>query len=241
MEKFVEAEFVSHGVEVFSGDYDEGGHGECDIAVPTPEVLFFLELKKKTLTRRARAGSDAEILLDLAGSLLDAQAQAGWHEMRITRAGFLDLVRDGEIHRVSLDGRSIEKIALGLLDFGSFQDRIVLKQFLEATLGVTFGSPDPAYDKKFKTINLALGEIRERYSAAHGSKAGVINPFFNCWFMSIPQLLVMLDEVSDAQTFRTTMWSYRHTVMGTSDLYFEISKMRHMRAAVAAQTKPDFL
>ena len=47
MEKFVEAEFVSHGVEVFSGDYDEGGHGECDIAVPTPEVLVFLELKKK--------------------------------------------------------------------------------------------------------------------------------------------------------------------------------------------------
>ena len=97
MEKFIEREFVSHGVEVFSGDYDEGGHGECDLVVPTPEVLVVLELKKKTLTRRARAGSDAELLLDLAGSLLDAQAQAGWHELRITKAGFLDLGEMGKL------------------------------------------------------------------------------------------------------------------------------------------------
>ena len=237
MEKFVEAEFVSHGVEVFSGDYDEGGHGECDIAVPTPEVLVFLELKKKTLTRRARAGSDAELLLDLAGSLLDAHAQAGWHGLRITRAGFLDLVRDGETRRLSLDGRGIEKIALGMLDFGSFQDRIVLKQFLEATLNVNFGSSNPAYDKKFKKINAALEEIREQYNTAHAGKTEIRQPFFNCWFMSIPQLLIMLDEVSDPETFRATLWSYRHMVTGLSDLYFEMSNLRRMKAEVAAQAK----
>jgi hypothetical protein len=237
MEKFLEREFVSHGIEVFSGDYDEGGHGECDIALPTPEVLIFLELKKKTLTRRARAGSDADLLLDLAGSLLDAHAQAGWHELRITKAGFLDLVRDGETRRLSLDGRGIEKIALGMLDFGSFQDRIVLKQFLEATLNVNFGSSNLAYDKKFKKINAALGEIREQYNTAHAGKTEIHQPFFNCWFMSIPQLLILLDEVSDPATFRSVLWSYRHMVTGTSDLYFEISRMRRMRAEVAAQSK----
>ena len=237
MEKFVEAEFTSHGVEVFSGDYDEGGHGECDIAVPTPEVLFFLELKKKTLTRRARAGSDAELLLDLAGSLLEAHAQAGWHELRITRAGFLDLMRNGNTHRLSLDGRSIEKIALGMLDFGSFQDRTVLKQFLEATLNANFGSSNPAYDTKFKKLNAGLEEIREQYKTAHAGKAKIINPFFNCWFISIPQLLIILDEVSDPKTFRATLWSYRHMVTGTSDLYFEMSNMRRMKAEVAAQEK----
>lgn len=233
MEKFVEREFVLHGVEVFSGDYDEDGHGECDFAVPTPEVLIFLELKKKTLTRRARAGSDAELLLDLAGSLLDAQAQAGWHELRITKAGFLDLARDGETRRLSFDGREIEKIALGMLDFGSFQDRIVLKQFLEATLNVNFGSSNLAYDKKFHKINAALGEIREQYNTAHAGKTEIHQPFFNCWFMSIPQLLMLLDEVSDPATFRTVLWSYRHMVTGTSDLYFDISRMRRMRAEVA--------
>jgi hypothetical protein len=237
MEKFVEGEFVLHNVDVFSGDYDEGGHGECDIAVPTPEVLVFLELKKKTLTRRARAGSDAELLLDLAGSLLDAHAQAGWHELRIMKAGFLDLVRDGSTHRLSLDGRGIEKIALGMLDFGSFQDRIVLKQFLEATLNVNFGSSNLAYDKKFKKINLALEEIREQYNTAHAGKTEIRLPFFNCWFMSIPQLLILLDEVSDPATFKSALWSYRHMVTGTSDLYFEIFKMRRMRDEAAAQAK----
>jgi hypothetical protein len=237
MEKFVEAEFTSHGVEVFSGDYDEGGHGECDIAVPTPEVLFFLELKKKTLTRRARAGSDAELLLDLAGSLLEAHAQAGWHELRITRAGFLDLMRNGNTRRLSLDGRGIEKIALGMLDFGSFQDRTVLKQFLEATLNTNFGSSNSAYDTKFKKLNAGLDEIREQYKTAHAGNAKIINPFFNCWFISIPQLLIILDEVSDAETFRATLWSYRHIVTGTSDLYFEMSSIRRGKAEVAAQAK----
>jgi hypothetical protein len=237
MEKFVEAEFVSHDVEVFSGDYKAGGHGECDIVVPTPKVLVFLELKKKTLTRPARAGSDAELLLGLGGSLLDAHAQLGWHELRITRAGFLDLMRDGNTRRLSLDGRDIEKIALGMHDFGSFQDRILLKQFLEATLNANFGSSNPAYDKRFKKLNAALEEIREQYNTAHAGKTEVRQPFFNCWFMSIPQLLIMLDEVSDPETFRATLWSYRHMVTGTSDLYYEMSSIRRMKAQAAAQAK----
>lgn len=237
METFVEGEFASHNVDVFSGDYDEGGHGECDIAVPTPEVLVFLELKKKTLTRRARAGNDAELLLDLAGSLLDAHAQAGWHEVRITKAGFLDIVRDGDTRRLSLDGRGIEKIALGMLDFGSFQDRTMLKQFLEATLNVNFGSSNLAYDKKLKKINVVLEEMREQLNAAHAGKTEIRQPFFNCWFMSIPQLLILLDEVSDPATFKRALWNYRHMVTGTSDLYFEIFNMRRVRDEAAAQAK----
>ena len=222
------------GVPVLSGEYNEDGHGQCDIVAATPQTLVFIELKKKALTRRARAGSDAHLLLDLAGSLLDAQAQAGWHELRITRAGALNLVRDGQTHRLFADSRGIEKIALGMLDFGSFQDRIVLKQFLEATLNVNFGSPDPVYANRFEAINDALQEIREQYSATHAGKTEVHQPFFNCWFMSIPQLLILLDEVTDAETFRSALWSCRHLVTGTSDLYFEIANMRRMKVQAAA-------
>ena len=121
-----------------------------------------------------------------------------------------------------------------MLDFGSFQDRIVLKQFLEATLTVNFGSSNLAYNKKFKKINAALDEIREQYNAAHDGKTEIHQPFFNCWFMSIPQLLILLDEVSDPATFRSMLWGYRHMVTGTSDLYFEIFHMRRMRAEAAA-------
>ena len=239
MEQFIEAEFASRGIDVFTGDYDDGGHGECDLAVPTPSILVFLELKKKSLTRLARAGMDAELLLSLAGSMLDALAQAGWHELRIGRTGYLDLEKEGVTRRLALEERAIEKIALGMMDFGSFQDRIVLKQFLEATLNVNFGSPDPAYNKRLKNINTALDEIREQYNATHSGKTEVHQPFFNCWFMSIPQLLIVLDEVRDAETFKSALWSYRHMVTGTSDLYFEISNIRRMNAEVAAQPTPQ--
>jgi hypothetical protein len=230
MERFIEVELTSRGIPVFSGKYDQGGSGECDIAALTPKTLIFMELKKKALTRPARAGSDAHLLLDLAGSLLDAQAQAGGHELRITQAETLDLVRDGQSRRLSLDGREIEKIALGMNDFGSFQDRTVLKQFLEATINVTFGSPDAGFAERFKKINKALQKIREQYNLMHAGETEVHQPFFNCWFMSIPQLLVLLDEVTDAETFRDALWSCRHIVTGTSDLYFEIAHMRRMKA-----------
>jgi hypothetical protein len=51
--------------------------------------------------------------------------------------------------------------------------------------------------------------------------------------------LIILDEVSDAETFRATLWSYRHIVTGTSDLYFEMSNRRRMKAEVAARQKTD--
>lgn len=241
MERFIEAEFALRNVEAFGGDYDEVGHGECDLVVPTPDVLVFLELKKKSLTRLARAGVDAELLLALAGSMLDALAQAGWHELRIERAGSLDLVKDGTTRRVALDGRRIEKVAVGMMDFGSFQDRTVLKQFLEATLNVNFGSSDPAYDKKLKKINAALDQIRDQYNVAHSGNSEVRQPFFNCWFMSISQILILLDEVSDSATFKDALWSYRHMVTGTSDLYFEISNMRRIKAEISVQSQtPDY-
>lgn len=231
IEVFLEAEFASHGVHTVSGDYDlNGEHGECDLVAVTSQTLVFMELKKKSLTRRARAGSDADLLLDLAGSLLSAQAQAGWHELRIRNAGSLDLLCKGNKHHLSLDGRGIEKVAVGMLDFGSFQDRIMLKQFLEVTLNVNFGYPDPSYAKRFKAINDALQEIREQYAAVHQGKSEVHQPFFNCWFISVPQLLILLDDVTDSESFRKAIWNCRHTTTGTSNLYYEISCMRKMRA-----------
>jgi Holliday junction resolvase-like predicted endonuclease len=92
VERFLEAEFASHGVPIGRGDYNaEGEHGECDLVIEASETVIFSEVKKKALTRQAKAGSDVYLLLDLAGSLLAAQVQAGWHEVRLRRHGHLDL------------------------------------------------------------------------------------------------------------------------------------------------------
>lgn len=229
IEGFIKAEFEFHGVPTMSGDYDlQGEHGECDLVLDTPDILILMEMKKKALTRRARAGVDVDLLLDLAGSLLAALAQAGWHELRIKSAGSLELASEGSSQTLPLDGRKIEKIAVGMTDFGSFQDRSMLAKFLESTLNANFGARESIYDKKFQSINSSLQEIRDQYTSNHQGETEVHQPFFNCWFMSIPQILAMLDGVADADGFKKTLWNCRHLTTGTSDLYFEISKMRRL-------------
>jgi hypothetical protein len=237
VERFLNAEFALHGVPTCGGDYDVGGeHGECDLVIEVPKTVIFCEVKKKTLTRRAKAGSDAHLLLDLAGSLLPAQAQAGWHEVRLRRHGHLDLKRCGITTRLELNEREIERVAVSLFDFGSFQDRILLKQFLEATMNAKFTPVDASLNKKFDDINEALIEIREQVTALHVGQKEVNQPFFHCWYLSVPQLLVLLDGVTDGASFKTALWSCRHIVTGTSDFYFEISMMKRWKRESAAKT-----
>ncbi|EQD50162.1 hypothetical protein B1B_11332 [mine drainage metagenome] len=235
VEHFLTVEFASHGVPVSSGDYDaRGQHGECDLVVETTETVIFFEVKKKTLTRRAKAASDAHLLLDLAGSMLAAQAQAGWHEVRLRRDNYLDLVRGDLTKRLELNGREVERVAVSLFDFGSFQDRILVKQFLEATMNVSFTAADARFEKKFKDINGALAEIREQVVALHPGEQVINQPFFNYWFISVPQLLVLLDGVTDVAGFKAALWSCRSVVTGSSDLYFDLSYMKRLqREAVA--------
>lgn len=236
IERFLAMEFSSHGVGVTGGDYDiDGVHGECDIVVDAYDVVVLAEMKKKSLTRRARAGHDAHLLLDLAGSLLAAQAQAGWHEVRLRHHDYLELERDGITSRVELKGRGIERIAVSLLDYGSLQDRIVLTQFLETNMNVTFTPSDPRLSDDFNKINDTLKEIRDQLVALYPGATEVEQPFFHCWFLSVPQILILLDGVTDGAAFKKALWECRHIVTGSSDLYFDLAYMKKLHRQVASE------
>lgn len=230
VENFLKTEFISRGIPTCSGDYDaDGEHGQCDLVVEEPDTVIFAEVKKKALTRCAKAGSDSHLLLDLSGSLLAAQAQAGWHEVRLRRNGHLDLDLGGNITHLKLNGREVERVAVTLFDFGSFQDRILLKQFFEATLQAKFSSVDTSRSKKFDEMNVAISEIREQLAALHPDEIEIHEPFFNCWFISVPQMLVLLDDVTDGAGFRSALWSCRHITTGSSDLYFDLAYMQRLQ------------
>ena len=47
------------------------------------------------------------------------------------------------------------------------------------------------------------------------------NPFFNCWFLSVPQLLVVLQYCNGNEDFQKVMYSTRHITMGTHNFYAE--------------------
>jgi hypothetical protein len=237
IERFLEAEFALHGVGVTGGDYDiDGEHGECDLVINAHDVVVLAEVKKKPLTRRARAGSDTHLLLDLAGSLLVAQAQAGWHEVRLRRHGYLNLKRNGITTRLELNGREVERVAVSLFDFGSFQDRILLTQFLETNMNVKFTPTDPRLSRKFDEINDALVEIRDQVAVLHPDETVVKQPFFHCWFLSVPQLLIFLDGVTDSAGFKAALWKCRHIVTGSSDLYFDLAYRKNLDRRAPAES-----
>lgn len=236
VERFLAREFQARGVSVASGKYRHLNKedGECDVVVGTPETLMFFEVKKKALTRRSKTGSDADLLLDLAESLLDAHVQAGWHEVRIQAAGHLDLQRHGVVERVDLAGRDVEKIAVSMLDFGRFQDRVNLAHFLEAAMQSSFRPHDPALAKKFDQINASFQAVRDQLAIKHPDGGPVDQPFFNCWFLSLPQILILLDDVTDAASLRGALWASRYLTTGSSDFYHEQSYAKRLQGHVPA-------
>lgn len=234
MEHFLRQELGAHGIAALQGDYDDslGSHGECDIVIECPDTVIFIEMKKQPLTRKAQAGSDTALLMDMAASLLHAQLQAGWHEVRIRRDGFLLLEKDGQRRRVDLNGRAIERIAVTLFDYGGFQDRTLLQQFLQAQLAAGYSPVDPALNAKFDKINAQLEELRTQIAQLQSlvGGRGEAARFFNCWFLSIPQFLVLLDGVDSPATLRLALGNTRHTSLGTLDFYFEHAHMKQLKA-----------
>lgn len=236
VERFLAREFQARGVSVASGEYRHLNkeNGECDLVVGAPETLLFFELKKKALTRRAKIGSDADLLRDLAESLLDAHVQAGWHEVRIQAAGHLDLRRHGVVERVDLAGRDVEKIAVSMLDFGRFQDRVNLAHFLEAAMKSSFTPHDATLAKKFDRINASLQAVRDQLALKYPDGGPADQPFFNCWFLSVPQILILLDDVTDAASLRGALWASRFMTTGSSDFYHERAYAKRLRGDVPA-------
>lgn len=236
VERFLRAEFAKHGIPSLAGKYCIAGeHGQCDLVVETPDTIVFVEIKKKCLTRRARSGSDAYLMLDLANSLLDAQIQAGWHEIRLRQHESIELDDDGTKTRLALGGRHIVRVAATLLDYGSFQDRILLKQFLQGNLNAQYSVDDESLKKRFEDINKSLAHLSQQFEILGQEKKMIANPFFHCWFLSIPQLLVVLDGVQGPEAFKKSLMSSSAITTGSQDFYAEHAYMKKLKAeAIAA-------
>ncbi|OYV39073.1 MAG: hypothetical protein B7Z81_03790 [Acidocella sp. 20-61-6] len=232
LERFTKEVLLQHNIKSCAGDYWIGKtRWECDIVVETADVIILIEVKKKPLTRRARAGSDISLVLDLAQSLLDAQKQAGNHEMQLRKEGYLDLHDNGKIHRIEINGRNIERIALSFTDFGSFHDRMFLEKFLTAVTTLKFTVSDSKYKKQFDKINQAIASLQDQNRFLYPEDGLHHRPYFNCWFFSLPQLMIILDGVNDAEEFRDVLWGIRGMSNGHGDLCYDIRYAERMKTS----------
>ncbi|MBR7971942.1 hypothetical protein KDX01_02265 [Burkholderia vietnamiensis] len=225
IESFLINVLLERGVIAKSGKYKVGKQiWECDLVIETPKRIIFIETKKKALTRAARAGLDAALLVDMTDSLVSAILQAGRHQYEIIKEGALVLTTsDGKIEKFELGGRAVERIAVTLPDFGSFQDRALLSQILNSQLTIAFSTSELAFKTKIEKVNEKLHALRELNNSLYeqAGKPSNWQPFFNSWFLSVPQLLVLLDDVRGCEDFDSELNRTRHLTMGTRDFYFE--------------------
>jgi hypothetical protein len=235
LERLVRAELLDRGVTSIAGKYDVRGiQGECDLVVETSEKIIFFEIKKKVLRRAAKGGDPVALLVDLSEALFSAQVQAARHELLLYRDGELTLDDGGRQHRIVRAARSVERVALTHLDYGSLQDRQVLSNLFRVVAGASIRANDPTAQAALVKLERRGAELARLHNELHALRPMNGDPFFNCWFLSLGHLLVMLDHVSSHESLWDALGQTRHMTTGSLDFYFEYAQARAIRSAPPA-------
>jgi len=239
LEMLVNRRFGNKGITYHYGVYRvDGKDGECDIVIESDKSIILIELKKKVLTRKSKSGLDVNIILDLAGSLLDAQCQSGRTEIILREKGEIDLIdENGDVHKLEYKKRKIERVALTQLDFGGFQDRAIINQFLRVLTTHSFKtySSDEAIIKKFNKLEEKRQLWLEQYDKLVTLDSGFTHfPFFNCWFLNLPQLLEVIELSTNNDTFCKLFLNTKHVHTGSLDFYQEFQNALRLRTAKLA-------
>jgi len=240
IENFIKNEFSKRGIEFKYGYYNVPSKGkppEIDIVVEASDTLIFFEIKAKALTRNSRVGSDLNLFLDLTGSLIHSQNQINGHEIFIRKNKFIPLENGSTCE---LNGRDIARVSVTLLDFGSFQDRSVISQFLESMLLGTFDTSNNTDINKIINLNKKLNEFQYQFNEIvqlDPTRAG--NPFYNCWFLSVPQLLIILDNVHSNDDLKRELWRTRSISTSSLDFYREYEYARQLTVTRDDQMKTE--
>jgi hypothetical protein len=200
---------------------------ESDLIIESSDTIIVIEIKKKPLKRISRSGDDVNILIDISDSLVDSLIQINRHEIELLKNGKLEL----ESGIVYLNDRNIEKISLSLLDYGSLQDRAVIEQILQIFMTNKYNPFDKKYQDYFNKLNEKCSVISEQMEEIiRLNPEKTKRPFFDCWFLSLPQLLILLNESNSNDDFKNNLFRSRHITTGTNDFYFQHSYLKKIKS-----------
>ncbi|WP_068315521.1 NERD domain-containing protein [Polycladidibacter hongkongensis] len=217
-------------VSVVNGCYpnpDGGTDLEIDIAVETEERIFLFECKKKVLTNKSRQGDALSALADLDGSFLHFTMQLARHEAALRTQETLHF-RNGQ--KLSLSGRSIEKIGISLFDHGSMQHRDMVISLLELFIGRQLTIDDPKAQKLCSSFNSKLDglsvSLRKIIDAQSGKDADLIFSFaMSTWWLSIDQLKYAMLK---GKGLWVGLERVRHLTQRSGDLIYDICTLNNL-------------
>lgn len=188
--------------------------GECDFIVETETHIIFLELKAKNLSASSRGGDIIQATDDLSKSLFHGLAQTGWHELMLRLNGKIDFTDGAALY---WNNREIERVTVSMLDFYSIGDTNFVHQLLSNLLGSRISSSTHVVPKD---IHQYMDELYTQYNhelfSDYRTKQ---NPFWNCSFFSIPQLMVVLGKATDNESFYKELFSVRTFTVGGNNWY----------------------
>lgn len=198
--------------------------GECDLIIETNETIIFIELKCKTLTAEARGGNTLKIVSDFTKSFFNAIYQAGIHEYILRRDGALKFT-DGTM--LEFKNRNVEKISLSLFDFRGLQDPFFSQEIMKSLINSEIKSD---YEKEDNEINKTLRDIQSQYNTEIFKKEYLSGglPFMNCRFFSTPQLLTILENCNNNETFLVELNRTKQVTFGSKDWYFDYHHAREI-------------
>jgi len=235
LEKGIFREFVDrgYGATVLGKKYKmhdpvvgKNVDGECDVVVEGDDYLLFIEAKKKPLTKASTTGADLPNLIDISESLLHAQSQMAIHERLLRHHGFIQF---NDQTRLEWKKRRIDRIAVTLLDHGGTQDKNVVEKLYSILSRVTISTEkDNKWDRHIKTLNDRCAKMAEEIHELEKLGVPEREQKFSRWFLSMPQLMVMLDVIADSRNFPSYFRKLRHMTFSVLDFYREIKLAEQM-------------
>ncbi|EBA9124605.1 hypothetical protein GCX98_22515 [Salmonella enterica subsp. diarizonae] len=169
------------------------------------------------------SGTDFQIIKDLADSVMRSQSQCAKIEHVLLSDKELTLTIDNNKETIYYNNERIFKVSLSLHDFGALQDTNILSTILKLSMQVNFNAED-------ETINNMLSSWRQyvntftEYTIKNRKLMEVEDDNFrNNIFMSIPQLLTILDDSNSTNEFIEICKGAQHMTYSTRCFYKEYS------------------
>lgn len=221
-EEFVRQKLSEHGVTVLHGKYEQAGmEGECDAAIETENELIFLELKSKVLTREGKAGNDLVALADLGQALARPQAQAMDRHAALLKGGSLTLQSESGGGTITLAEREVLKVSITRGDLGSLHDRPFLQQFLRAGSISNFEAIDSKNQSKLRDLKRWFDRLKAAAHSASEADFYSAFPYSRSWSLSVFQLLMLLENTTDNDSFSFELQRTRRIITLMRDFYEE--------------------
>lgn len=231
LERFLIERFEKSGIEVFNGDFislDGKTSGDCDLFIMSPKANYIFELKKKSLTRKAMSGEDLYLIRDLGDSVMRSQSQCAKIEYVLLTDNQLTLKDEKTERLIKYNGMPVQKISVSLNDFGALQDKTVFNTILRLSTQTVFSSTEPDIDaslvnwRKYLKIFIDFNNLLEPFRKDNAPA------FIDNSFMSLPQLMTILDGCSDVESFDKEYGYSRSISFSTRDFYREYSEKRKL-------------